>query len=124
MTGCLQSIQVRCTILADDGLQRLRSRIARKNCRLPKSTDGRGSLPAISAVIAPPLFYCQPHGFRAVATAAVHPTPYQVLSALRTRHREDTLEVPLNFGLPSRGPLDFRSPRIENRPLELRALMK
>jgi hypothetical protein len=54
-----------------------------------------------SAVITPPLFCCEPHGFGPVATTAVHPALYQCLFPLRARHGEDAREVPLNFRLPS-----------------------
>lgn len=39
-----------------------------------------------SAVITPPLFCCEPHGFGTVATTPVHPALYQCLFPLRARH--------------------------------------
>jgi hypothetical protein len=76
--------------------------------------DCSGVIRHCSAVIPPPLFRCEPHGFGAVAAAPIHPAPDQALFALRAGHREDARKILLNL----------RSPRIGNLPLRRRSLLR
>jgi len=82
--------------------------------RSARPDDCSGVIRHCSAVIPPPLFRCEPHGFGAVAAAPIHPAPDQALFALRAGHREDARKILLNL----------RSPRIGNLPLRRRSLLR
>jgi hypothetical protein len=105
-TKCLLFPRPNSDVIGDDGtLKRVTSGSAIK-FTLQSIVVLLGFTADYSAIVPPPLFCCEPHGFRAVAPAVVHPALYQSLFPCALV-MEKTRGVPLNLRLPSEVLLDW-----------------